>query len=63
MDRISKRSRGLEFAQVGDIRVASLLFVDDVVLLASLDRDLQCPLEQFAAECDVVGLVDCSVHG
>lgn len=46
---------------MGDIRVVSLLFADDVVLLASLDCDLQCTLEQFATEC-VAGLVDCSVQ-
>lgn len=47
---------------MGDIRVASLLFADDIVLLTSFDRDLQCPLEQIAAECDAVGSVDCSVQ-
>lgn len=46
---------------MGDIR-ASLLFVDDVVLLASSGCDLYCPLEQLAAERDAVGLVDCSVQ-
>lgn len=42
--------------------MASLPFAHYVVLLASLDRDLQYPLEQFAAECDAVMLVDCLVQ-
>ncbi len=33
------------------VRVSSLLFVDDVVLLASSNNDLQLTLGQFAAEC------------
>jgi len=38
----------------GDLRIASLLFADDVVLLATSDRDLQHALGQFAAECEAV---------
>jgi len=34
MDRISRRSRGEESVWFGDLRIASLLFADDVVLLA-----------------------------
>ena len=41
MDRISRRSRGEESVQFGDLRIASLLFADNVVLLATSDRDLQ----------------------
>ena len=44
------------------IRVASFLFADDVVLLASPGRDLQCPLELFAAERDAGWMVDCSAQ-
>ena len=33
-----------------------LLFADDVVLLASSDRDLQLSLDQFAAECKAAGM-------
>ncbi|KAF7653076.1 hypothetical protein LDENG_00087670 [Lucifuga dentata] len=40
MDRISRRSQGLEGVQFGDLRIASLLLADDVVLLASSDSDL-----------------------
>ena len=35
-----------------DLRVASQLFVDDVVLLACSSQDLQHALEQFADECE-----------
>jgi len=40
----------------GDLRIASLLFADDVVLLASSDRDLRHSRGVFAAECDAVGM-------
>lgn len=36
----------------GDIGIAFLLFADDVVLLASLDIDLQHILGLFAVECE-----------
>jgi len=42
VDRILRRSRGDDGIWFGDLRVASFLFADDVVLLASLSRDLQC---------------------
>ena len=37
MDRISRRSQGEESVRFGDLRIASLLFADDVVLLATSD--------------------------
>jgi len=40
----------------GDLRIASLLFADDVVLLATSDFDLQHSLGRFAAECEAVGM-------
>jgi len=58
MDRISRRSRGEESVRFGDVRIASLLFAEDVVLLATSDRDLQHALGRFAAECEVVGCSD-----
>jgi len=56
MDRISRCSRGVEGVRFGDLSIASLLFADDVVLLASSGRDLQLSLERFAAECEAVGM-------
>jgi len=53
MDRISIRVESVLF---WDLRIASLLFADDVVLLASSDRDLQHTLWQFAAECEAVSM-------
>uniref|UniRef100_A0A3B3QGI4 Reverse transcriptase domain-containing protein n=1 Tax=Paramormyrops kingsleyae TaxID=1676925 RepID=A0A3B3QGI4_9TELE len=52
MDRIYRRSQGVEGVQFGDLRIRSLIFADDVVLLASSDRDLRLSLEQFAVECE-----------
>jgi len=49
MDRISRCSRSEESVRFGDLRIASLLFADDVVLWATSDRDL-------AAECEAVGM-------
>ncbi|TKS65366.1 R2 Retrovirus-related Pol polyprotein from type I retrotransposable element [Collichthys lucidus] len=56
MDRISRRSQGVEGQRFGGLTIGSLLFADDVVLLASSERDLQLSLEQFAAECEVAGM-------
>ncbi|GAA6064832.1 receptor-type tyrosine-protein phosphatase F-like, partial [Tachysurus ichikawai] len=56
MDRISRRSRGPEGVRFGDHRISSLLFADDVVLLASSNQDLQCALGRFAAECEAAGM-------
>ena len=48
MDRIWKCSWGEEGVWFGNLRVTSLLFADDVVLLASLER--------FTAECEAAGM-------
>ncbi|XP_061541984.1 ankyrin repeat domain-containing protein 13D isoform X7 [Phycodurus eques] len=56
MDRISRRSRGEKGVRFGGLGIASLLFADDVVLLASSNRDLQLSLEQYAAECEAAGM-------
>ena len=50
IDRISRHSRGVEGLQVSDLKVASLLFPDDVVLMAPL------AVNQFAAECKAAGM-------
>ncbi|KAI3356785.1 hypothetical protein L3Q82_003325 [Scortum barcoo] len=58
MDRISRRSvaRGRRESRFGNHRISSLLFADDVVLLASSSQDLQHVLERFAAECEAAGM-------
>ncbi|TWW73385.1 R2 Retrovirus-related Pol polyprotein from type I retrotransposable element [Takifugu flavidus] len=55
MDRIS-RCHGVEGVRFGDLRIGSLLFADDVVLLASSARDLQRSLDRFAAACEAAGM-------
>ncbi len=52
MDRISRHSRGEEGIQFEDLGIASLLFADDAVPLASSDCDLQNILGWFT----VVGM-------
>ncbi|KAI3364565.1 hypothetical protein L3Q82_010836 [Scortum barcoo] len=47
--KISKCSQGLEGVQFGNHRISSLLFADDVVLLASSGQDLQHVLRWFAS--------------
>ena len=56
MDRISRRSRGGEGIRLGELRVSSLLFADDVVLLAPSVQDLQLSLDRFDAECTAAGM-------
>ncbi|KAK3561338.1 hypothetical protein QTP86_030637 [Hemibagrus guttatus] len=56
MDRISRRSHGLEGVWFGDHRISLLLFADDVVLLAPSILDIQHALGHFAAECEVAGM-------
>ncbi|KAK3521652.1 hypothetical protein QTP70_014704, partial [Hemibagrus guttatus] len=56
MGRISRRSQGLEGVWFGDHRISSVLFADDVVLLAPSSQDLQHALGRFAAECEVAGM-------
>ena len=56
MDRISRHSQGVQGVRFCDLRIGSLLFADDVVLLASSDRDLQLSLDRFAAECEAAGM-------
>ncbi|KAK3529276.1 hypothetical protein QTP70_024824 [Hemibagrus guttatus] len=56
MDRISRRSQGLEGVRFGDHRISSLIFADDVVLLASSSLDLQHALGRFAAEYEAAGM-------
>ncbi|KAK3540649.1 hypothetical protein QTP70_034466 [Hemibagrus guttatus] len=58
MDRISRRSQGLEGVRFGDHRISSLIFADDVVLLAPSSLDLQHALGRFAAECEAAGMRD-----
>ncbi|XP_054875833.1 interleukin-15 isoform X2 [Poeciliopsis prolifica] len=48
-------AKGIEGIRFGGLRIASLLFADDVVLLAPSGRDLQLSLERFAAECEGPG--------
>ncbi|KAK3538434.1 hypothetical protein QTP86_002334, partial [Hemibagrus guttatus] len=56
MDRISRRSQGLEGVRFGDHRISPLTFADDVVLLAPSTLDLQHALGCFAAECEAAGM-------
>ncbi|KAJ0009622.1 hypothetical protein NQD34_001324 [Periophthalmus magnuspinnatus] len=56
MDRISRRSQGPEGVWFGNHRISSLLFADDVVLMASSSQDLQQALGRFAAECEAAGM-------
>ena len=56
MERISVHSCGVKDVWFGNLWVTSLLFADDVVLMASTCQDLQRTLEQSAAECEAAGM-------
>ncbi|KAK3534690.1 hypothetical protein QTP86_020345 [Hemibagrus guttatus] len=49
-------ARGWEGVWFGDHRISSLLFADDVILLALSSLDLQHALGCFAAECEAAGM-------
>ncbi|KAI3354375.1 hypothetical protein L3Q82_018903 [Scortum barcoo] len=51
-----KPEPGPEGVRFGNHRISSLLFADDVVLMASSGQDLQHVLERFAAECEAAGM-------
>ena len=51
-----KEQPGEENIRFGVLRVVSLLYVDDAVLLASLHPDLLQALERFAVKCEAVGM-------
>ncbi|KAK3506888.1 hypothetical protein QTP70_030909 [Hemibagrus guttatus] len=55
-ERHSLSSVGLEGVRFGDYRISSLIFADDVVLLAPSSLDLQHALGRFAAECEAAGM-------
>lgn len=50
IDRIPRDSHGEDTVWLGSLRVSTLLFIDNVVHLTSLDLDLQCALSRFAVE-------------
>ncbi|TWW59885.1 hypothetical protein D4764_06G0014150 [Takifugu flavidus] len=52
IDRISRCSRGVEGVEFGRWKISSLLFADDVVLLAPSSKDLQHMLGRFTTECE-----------
>ena len=56
MDRISRRSTTPDCVTMGNARVESLLFADDVARLASSSSGLQRALDRFAAECTMAGM-------
>ncbi|TWW65115.1 R2 Retrovirus-related Pol polyprotein from type I retrotransposable element [Takifugu flavidus] len=55
-DAVKLKNHGVEGIRFGDLRIGSLLFADDVVLLASSARDLQLSLDRFAAACEAAGM-------
>ncbi len=55
MDRTLRHSHGGRL-QFGGLMIISLLFVDDVALMASSVCDLQHSLNRFASECEVAGM-------
>ena len=56
MDRISRHSHGPEGVWFGSHWISSLLFADDVVLLAPSSQDIQHVFGRFAVECEGDGM-------
>ena len=53
MDTINRTD---ECVTIGSFKINRLLFVDDLVLLASSEPGLQHPLNGFAAACNITGM-------
>lgn len=60
IERISRQIKGLESVQFTDLKTLSLLFADDVILLASSSCDLKHALNRFVCE---AGGMRISHHG
>ena len=56
MDRISLRSTTPDCVTMGNARVESLLFPDDIARLASSRAGLQRALDRFVTECTMAGI-------
>lgn len=56
MDRIFRYNEGPEGFWLAGIGISSLIFANDVALLASSGGDPQLLLERFAARCEEVGV-------
>lgn len=54
IEKISRCSQGGLGVGFRDLRITSLLFADDVILLTSTDRDLQHTPGSCVAECEAV---------
>ena len=55
MNIISRLSQGTD-VRLGDQKMSSLLFADDLILLMSWSKGLQLSLERLAADCEAAGL-------
>ena len=56
MDKLSRTSTNPVCIKIGDVKVDSLLFADDVARLAESPTDLQSALNQFQAVCSGYGM-------
>ena len=56
MDTISRRTTTPDCVKIGNARVESLLFADDVARLASSSAGFRRALDQFAIECTLAGM-------
>ena len=54
MDKISRTSTNLTYIEVGDVKVVSVLFADDVICLAASADDLQNSLGRFKEMCSIL---------
>lgn len=53
---VAKAKPRIESVHFGDLMIASLLFADGIVLLASSSCDLQHILDQFSVKCEAAGM-------
>ncbi|MBJ5510278.1 reverse transcriptase family protein [Salmonella enterica subsp. enterica serovar Meleagridis] len=56
MDKIVKDSKFIADVKVGEAKISSLLYADDMVLISKSSHSLQCNLDQLTRTCEEYGM-------
>ncbi|MBJ5486881.1 hypothetical protein JGG36_24130 [Salmonella enterica subsp. enterica serovar Meleagridis] len=56
MDKIVRYSKFIADVRVGEAKISSLLYADDMVLISKSSHSLQCNLDQLTTNCEEYGM-------